>query len=123
MKPKELKKMTRYELIEIIYELEKQNQSLQQDLDAANQKLQERMIMVEESGSIADAALRLNHVFESVQGAVTDYVNNMKRITLEKCEKIIRETELEAKGITDGQQETNHHSKLGGSGTGTHPPV
>lgn len=123
MKPKELKKMTRYELIEIIYELEKQNQSLQQELDAANQKLQERTIMVEESGSIADAALRLNHVFESVQGAVTDYVNNMKRITLEKCEKIIRETELEAKGITDGQQETNHHSKLGGSGEGAHPPV
>lgn len=110
MKQKELKKMTRYELIEIIYELEKQNQSLQQELNTANQKLQERAILIEESGSIAEAALRMNHVFESVQQAVTDYVNNMKQITMRKCEKIIQETEQEAKKITDEQHKISHHS-------------
>lgn len=91
MEQKELKRMTRSELIEVIYELELQNQQLQEELDAANERLKDRTIMIDEAGSIAEAALKINHVFESVQNAVDDYVNNMKLLTINRCEKMMLE--------------------------------
>ena len=50
-------------------EQSKEVERLQQELAEARQQLEERRIMTEEAGSIAEAALRINRVFEAAQAA------------------------------------------------------
>ena len=51
----------------MLLEQSKEVERLQQELAEARQQLEERRIMTEEAGSIAEAALRINRVFEAAQ--------------------------------------------------------
>lgn len=108
MADKELRKMNRTELIDIIYTLEKHNEELEtekkaledklndevnnrvqqltEEKEALEAKLQEREIRMSESGSIAVAALELNKVFEAAQAAADDYLASV-RATNAQAEK------------------------------------
>lgn len=86
VKEQDLKKMGRSELLEILLlqnrkldELNQENQQLRQELDAAREQLRSRRIDLVDAGSIAEAALRLNGVFEAAQAACQQYVENVKR--------------------------------------------
>ncbi len=78
MKRLELKKMGRRDLIDIIYELKKNELRLQNEVDELKQELANRQIVIERAGSIADAALALNHIFEVAQAAADDYLNSVR---------------------------------------------
>lgn len=54
-------------------------QQLQQQLQDKQQQLESRDIDVVEAGSIAEAAMRLNGVFEAAQAACDQYIENVKR--------------------------------------------
>lgn len=122
MEQKELRQMSRSELIEIIYELELQNQELKEELGAAREELKDRTIMIEEAGSIAEAALKVNHVFESAQKAVDDYVNSMKLFTVNQCERIMlsklrQQDKLKESEATNGTgKETPGYNSKDGAG-------
>lgn len=81
MTEKELLKLRRSELLEIMLAQSQEIDNLRQQLDEANAKLAEREIRLSESGSIAEASLRLTNIFEEAQKAVDLYVDNMKRLT------------------------------------------
>lgn len=78
MTDKELRRLSRQELMDIIYQLKKNEQKLQARLERAEQKLQEREIYISKAGSIAEAALALNGVFEAAQQAANDYLRSVK---------------------------------------------
>lgn len=78
MTDKELRKLNRAELLEILIEQIKENRILSKQLDEANRKLAERTINIENSGSIAEAALKLNGVFEAAEMAVQQYIESVK---------------------------------------------
>ena len=80
MTDKELKKLTRAELLEMLLIQSKEKRLLEEKLQEAEKKLEEREIMVAEAGSIAEAALKLNGVFEAVQQAADQYLENVKRL-------------------------------------------
>ena len=61
---KELKKLNRYELLELLVAQGKKLDRLQAELDEANAELERRKIAVDSSGSMAEAALKLNGIFE-----------------------------------------------------------
>ncbi len=67
MTEKELRRLRRSDLIEILLELSKENLELREQLQEAQKKLQERQIVIEESGSLAEATLKLNRIFEDAQ--------------------------------------------------------
>lgn len=73
-----LKRLNKTELFEIILEQEKLIESLETELSTARDKLEERNIQIETSGSIAEAALKLNGVFEAAQKAANQYLENVK---------------------------------------------
>ncbi len=75
---KQLKKMSRKELIEIIFEQKKVEEELRRQLQAAEAQLEKREIAVNYAGSIAEAALALNGVFEAAQKAADDYILSVK---------------------------------------------
>lgn len=74
----ELKKLKRYELLQMLLEQSKTVEALKAELEEKNKLLEERSIKLAESGSIAEAALKLNDIFEAAQAAADQYLYNIK---------------------------------------------
>lgn len=79
MTDKELKKLNRRELLEMLIEECKRNDALQARLDVAEKELADRKIIIENAGSIAEASLQLNQVFEAAQKAADQYLENIRQ--------------------------------------------
>lgn len=108
MAEKDIKKLGRSELIEIIYQLKKSEQELQTQVEALQSQLLDRKLKVEKAGSIAEAALLLSDVFSSAQAAADTYVAEIKRrhASVEaECSRIISEAKKKAEEIL---REANH---------------
>lgn len=86
MENEELKKLSRIELLEILVEQAKKIELLQQQLDEANQKLNDREIRLKKVGSIAEASLQLNGVFDAAEKAAQQYVDNIKILYAKELE-------------------------------------
>ena len=69
MTDKELRRMSRAELLELLIEQMEENERLRLKLDKAMTLLKDRQIKLERAGSIAKAALELNKVFEAADAA------------------------------------------------------
>lgn len=78
MKQKELRKLRRTELLELMLQMQEEIDQLRQENQELNQKLLDRRITLEQTGSIAEAALKLNKVFEAAQQAAEDYLNSIQ---------------------------------------------
>ena len=71
-----LKRLSRTELLEMLIGEEKRIEELERELAAAREELADKRIRIEQSGSIAEAALRLNGIFEAAQAAADQYLWN-----------------------------------------------
>ena len=94
MVTKELKKLSRRELIELIYQMKKNEQRLQEEIAALQAALQEKRIRLEEAGSIADAAVALTGLLSAAQETADLYLNEiscMKAETQQACEQMLAE--------------------------------
>lgn len=80
MTDKELRKLSRAELLEMLLIQSKEVERLRSELDETNRKLNDKKILLENSGSIAEAALKLNKVFEVAQTAADQYLENIKQL-------------------------------------------
>lgn len=78
MTDKELKKMSRAELLEIMVAQGKEIDRLKAEQEAVKKQLEDKQIKIAESGSIAEAALKLNGIFEAAQKAADQYVENIR---------------------------------------------
>lgn len=81
-----LKKLGRRELMEMLLEVSKENDALRERVSELEEQLESREIMLEEAGSIAEASLRINEVFEAAEKAAEQYLANVKRMTEAKGE-------------------------------------
>lgn len=86
MDRKDLKKLSRAQLLELLIALAKENKDLKKQLQEADEKLQDKDIKTREAGSIAQASLQLNSVFEAAQNAADQYIENLKRLETEQME-------------------------------------
>ena len=77
MTDKELRKLRRDDLLQILISQQRQIDELTAALEKANAQLQTKRIAISESGSVAEAALRLNGVFEAAQAAADQYQAQM----------------------------------------------
>jgi len=77
---------------------EKENEEFRQKIKELEKKLQNREINIQEAGSIAEAAFRINCVMEIAQRAADDYVKNIRRMNDElQSEYSVHEIEAKAK--------------------------
>ncbi len=86
MEKKDLKKLNRAQLLELLIALAKENKALKEQLEKADARLQDKEIRTKEAGSIAQASLQLNSVFEAAQNAADQYIENLKRMETEQSE-------------------------------------
>ena len=88
MTDKELKRLSRVELIDIIYELQKQKEAADAQVVQLQDQLNTRELHIAEAGSIAEAAISVNGVFEAAQAAADQYLLSIKAATANMTEKM-----------------------------------
>ena len=78
MKQRDLRRLGRRDLLKILLQVQRENEALTQEIA----ELREKQALPEglELGSIAEAALQLNHVFEAAQQAADQYVAAAKAL-------------------------------------------
>ena len=86
-KEKELRKMSRVELIEIIYALEQSEEKLQKEKEELENQLSERRILLSEAGSIAEAAMGLSRIFQTAQETADQYLNSVAAMQVDSGKK------------------------------------
>ena len=108
MVSKELKNLSRRELMDIIYQMKKNEQELQQEIASLQEALQEKRIRISEAGSIAEAAASITNVFSAAQMTADMYLREiscMKEETEKACADMIEEARKTAeKMIADGER-------------------
>ena len=81
MNEKDFRKFKRVELYEIMLAQAEEIDDLRAQLAAAKKELENKRIDIQQSGSIAEASLKLTNVFEEAQKAADLYLSNIKRET------------------------------------------
>ncbi len=79
MTDKELKKLNRSQLLELLVDQSREIDRLQTALNEANQKLAKREISMAKCGSIAEASLAITEMFDRAQEAADLYLKAAKR--------------------------------------------
>lgn len=77
---KQLRKLRRSDLFELLVEQAKEIEKLQGQVKELEGKLERRELEVTDAGSIAEAALAISKVFEEAQAAADTYLYNVKRM-------------------------------------------
>ena len=96
MTEKDLRKLKRGDLLEILVEQGKRIEALQKELEAARENLKNREINISETGSVAEAALKMSGVFDDAQDAAKMYLENIRQRAAEQ-ERISAELEEESR--------------------------
>ncbi len=78
MTDKEVHKLSKAELLEVLVELSEENDRLKEEIKSLKQQLNDRKIEIEKCGSIAEASLMISKVFEAAQEAADCYLENIK---------------------------------------------
>ena len=81
MSERDLKKLNRKQLLELLLKQTERADLLEDKLRETEAKLLDKTIMEAEAGSIAEAALKLNGVFEAADAAVAQYLKNIKQLS------------------------------------------
>lgn len=104
---KELKRLSRRELVDIIYQLKKNEQQLQERVEELEAALQEKRIQISVAGSIAEAALDITNVFNTAQRAADLYLQEiacMKADTEKQCAELLRQAQQAAGQLPDAPE-------------------
>lgn len=83
MTEKELRRLSRRELLEMLITRTIENERLTEELQQARKELSDRELIQERAGSMAEAALQLNGVFEAADRAAREYLENIRRMAEE----------------------------------------
>ena len=119
MTDREMKKLSRSQLLEMLLTQAQEVKQLRADLELAQIKLESRQIQMTESGNIAEAALKLSGVCEAAQSAADQYLQNisalseravencqkMEEQTRKKCDEMVSTAEKEAAAFWDAIRE------------------
>jgi len=99
MKQPDLRNLSRGELLEILIEQGEELERLRDENERYRQQMQEKSINLQEAGSIAEAALKVNGVFEAAQKASEQYLENIQTLVgqqeenAQKAKQMLAETE------------------------------
>ena len=109
MTDKEFKRLSRAQLIDIIYQLQLQIDKLNEEKQALEGELKDKRLRLSNVGNIAEAALEMNDCFRSAQNAAEQYLNEIKAIREEteaERQRILSEARAEAAAIITGAKKT-----------------
>ena len=105
---KELKKLHRRELMDIIYQMKKNEQQMQAEIVSLHEALQDKRIRLSTAGSISEAAASITNVFSAAQKTADLYLHEiscLKEETERACTKMIEDANnTVARILSDGEK-------------------
>ena len=115
MTERELRRLSRTDLLELLLAQRRENEQLRCILDQTQAQLADRTIQIDKAGSIAEASLQLSGIFNAAQDSCKYYIDNIKllserqsavcqqmeRETKEKCDLMVAEAEMKAQACWD----------------------
>ena len=108
MTDKEFKRLSRAQLIDIIYQFQLQVDKLTEENQKLERELADKRLRLNNAGSIADAAIEINNCFSNAQNAAEQYLNEIK-VSLEKAEaerrRILAQAQADASVIMSGAKD------------------
>ena len=105
MTDKELKRLSRNELLDMLIYQAEENKKLREELENARLELLKREIAIEKAGTLAEASMYISNVFDSADNAAKIYLENIeqrRRETDEICKQKIAEAEGRVEEIISG---------------------
>lgn len=102
MTDKEFRKLKRGDLIAIIYEYQKKQEELVKEIGELRAQLESKNLKISKAGSIAEAVVGLDLLFETAQKTADDYIEQVRLANEEaeqKAAEIIKQAEKEAAEI------------------------
>lgn len=97
MTDRELQKLKRVELLQLLVEQSRELDALRRELEETKKQLADRELHMQEAGSIAEASMQLNGVFEAAQRAADQYLESIRyqsKHVEEKCAALEATTRL-----------------------------
>ena len=78
MTDKEFKRLSRSQLIDVIYQLQLKQDELTAENERLSKELEDRRILIGKAGNVAEAALELHNVMQAAQDAVEHFKEEMQ---------------------------------------------
>ena len=110
MTDKEFKRLSRFQLIDIIYQLQLQLDNLTEQNRELENALADKRLRISNAGNLAEAALEINDCFRCAQNAAEQYLNEIKAIREEtetERQRILKEARAEAEEIIAAAKKTH----------------
>lgn len=98
MTDKEVRKLSRRDLIELLYLMKKEETSLKKQVNELSEKLSERKQKIEKAGTLAEAMVSVYGVMEASQKAADQYlaeIQNTYSNTEKSCSEMLEKTKKE----------------------------
>ena len=102
MTDREFKRLSRAELIEIIYQLQLREEELVAENERLKTELDDKRTRMYQVGNIAEAVLSVNRVMETAQKAADQYLEEIRTLranTEAGCQRMLENAEKEAEFI------------------------
>lgn len=102
MTDKEMRRLDRTQLIEIVCQLKREQQRLEEENQQLRTQLEDRSLCIDKAGSIAEAALDLSGIFEAAQAAADQYLAMIHKNNSElqaHCDMLIQDAQQRADAI------------------------
>ena len=110
MTDKEFKRLSRSQLIDIIYQLQLKQEELTADNEKLSKALADKRLRVSKAGNIAEAALEIHNVMQAAQDAAAHYLEEiriMRNETEEKCRRLLEKAQKDADDIIAQAKRSN----------------
>ncbi len=104
MEEKDLRKLSRTELLELLISQTRRVEELEAQLAEARGQLEQRQIAIDQAGTLAEASLKLNGVFDAAEQAAAQYLENIRRLSGQQervCAAMEAAAQERARGILE----------------------
>ena len=103
---RKIKKLKRMDLLEILLAQSKRIDELEKELEETKRQLLSKKIKIRKIGTLAEASLQLNAIFEDADAAAKQYLHNIRRLNriAEKKQESVEkheENQMESKSVTN----------------------
>ena len=101
MTDREFKRLSRSQLIDIIYQFQLQQEELIAENERLKNALADKRILVNNSGNLAEAALEIHNVMQAAQNAAEHYLEEIQRRVDSEYQTIMKDVRAEAAALLE----------------------
>ena len=109
MTDKEFKRLSRAQLIDVIYQLQLKQEELSEENEKLKDALADKRLRISHAGNIAQAVLEINDCYQTAQRAAEQYLEEiraMREDAQQECHRLLEQAREEAEKILADANQT-----------------